>query len=223
VAAAAGGKKMERVLIIGAGPLARLIPSAAADLDDLELLGFVDVADESSMLRGDAAQLPVYERARFPAGLIEELGDFSVLVVGSLKGQRPGLIAEAKEAGLSFANIIHPSAIISGSAQLGCGILILPGVIIGPGVVIGNYVVLNSAVTVDHDSVIEDSVTLGPGVHIAGVVTVGRETLVGIGACVLTASIGSNCIIGAGSAVTRNIPDNVVAAGVPAKVIRSRD
>jgi serine acetyltransferase len=36
-------------------------------------------------------------------------------------------------------------------------------------------------------------------------------------------TIGDNCVIGAGSVVTRSIPPNSVAAGVPAKVIRSTD
>lgn len=35
--------------------------------------------------------------------------------------------------------------------------------------------------------------------------------------------IGDNTIIGAGSVLTKDIPDNVVAAGIPCKVIRSRD
>ena len=33
-------------------------------------------------------------------------------------------------------------------------------------------------------------------------------------------TIGNNCVIGAGSVVTRDIPDNVFAAGNPARVIR---
>ena len=33
-------------------------------------------------------------------------------------------------------------------------------------------------------------------------------------------TIGNNCVIGAGSVVTRNIPDNSFAAGVPCRVIR---
>lgn len=50
---------------------------------------------------------------------------------------------------------------------------------------------------------IGDNVWVGAGVHIMGGV-----------------SIGQNTIIGAGSVVTKNIPDNVIAAGVPCKVIR---
>ena len=214
---------MERVLVIGAGSLARLIPDVAAACGDLELLGFVDVADERRFLKGDAAQFPVYGAAQFPGELKARLGDFSVLFGSSLRGQRSELIAQVKEAGLSFTSIIHPSVIIAQSAHLGQGILMLPGVIIGPGASIGDHVILNTAVTVDHDSVLQDSVIIGPGVHLAGGVVVSSGTFVGIGACSAPGvTIGHNCLIGAGSVITESIPDNVVAAGVPARVIRSR-
>jgi len=72
--------------------------------------------------------------------------------------------------------------------------MMLPGVIIGPGASIGDHVILNTAATIDHDSVLQDNVI-----------------------------IGHNYLIGAGSVITESIPDNVVAAGVPAKVIRPRD
>jgi sugar O-acyltransferase (sialic acid O-acetyltransferase NeuD family) len=200
-----------------------MIPDVVADCDNIELLGFVDVADEKRFLVGNAADFPVYERSLFPAELKGKLGDFSVLVAGSIKGLRPKIIEEVEGAGLSFVNVIHPSAIIAPSARIGQDILILPGVIIGSGVTIGDHVILNSAVTIDHDSLIEDSVSIGPGVHLAGGITVRSGTFIGIAACSANGvTIGRNCLIGAGSVVTEDIPDNVVAAGVPAKVIRSR-
>lgn len=52
-------------------------------------------------------------------------------------------------------------------------------------------------------------------------VTVGEGSWVGSGA-VLLADVGHHCVIGAGSVVTRPIPDYAIAAGVPAKVIRDR-
>jgi acetyltransferase-like isoleucine patch superfamily enzyme len=60
-------------------------------------------------------------------------------------------------------------------------------------------------------------------VHLAGFVTIKSGTFIGIGACsVPGVTIGVNCTIGAGAVIIGDIPDNVVAAGVPAKVIRSQ-
>jgi acetyltransferase-like isoleucine patch superfamily enzyme len=57
----------------------------------------------------------------------------------------------------------------------------------------------------------------------------GERTLVRIGegawigsAAVIMADVGRHAVVGAGSVVTRPIPDGVVAAGVPARVIRQR-
>jgi len=52
-------------------------------------------------------------------------------------------------------------------------------------------------------------------------VTIGEGTWVG-SAAVVMADVGGHCVIGAGSVVTKPIPDYSIAAGVPAKVIRSR-
>jgi acetyltransferase-like isoleucine patch superfamily enzyme len=53
------------------------------------------------------------------------------------------------------------------------------------------------------------------------VVRIGEGTWVGSAAIVL-ADVGKHCVIAAGAVVTRPLPDFVIAAGVPARVIRSR-
>lgn len=214
---------MERVLVLGAGPQARIIPDIVAASDNLELLGFVDTGEGRRFLKDDGSHFPLHEGAGFPEELKLKLGDFSVLIANDHPDVRSRLITEVAEAGLRLANIIHPGAIVSPSARLGGGILIAPGVIIGPGTKIGNHVILNSAATLDHDSVLEDNVIIGPGVHLAGGTRVDTRAFIGVGACsVPGVTIGCNCLIGAGSVITTDIEDNVVAAGVPAKVIRVR-
>jgi acetyltransferase-like isoleucine patch superfamily enzyme len=52
-------------------------------------------------------------------------------------------------------------------------------------------------------------------------VRIGRGAWVGSGALVM-ADVGANSVIGAGAVVTSPIPESVVAAGVPAKVVRAR-
>ena len=53
---------------------------------------------------------------------------------------------------------------------------------------------------------------------------VGHNVWIGYGACVLRGvTIGDNSIVGTSSVVTREVPENAVVAGVPARVIRMRD
>jgi acetyltransferase-like isoleucine patch superfamily enzyme len=55
-------------------------------------------------------------------------------------------------------------------------------------------------------------------------VRVGNNVWIGYGACVLRGvTVGDNCIVGANSVLTRDVPENAVVAGVPARVIRMRE
>ncbi len=57
----------------------------------------------------------------------------------------------------------------------------------------------------------------------SGEIVVGNGAWVGVGVTIIfPVRIGENAIIGAGSVVTKDIPDNAIAAGVPAKVIKYR-
>lgn len=61
-------------------------------------------------------------------------------------------------------------------------------------------------------------------VNSSGKVKIGNNIVFGRNVTILKGvSIGNNCIIGSGSIVTKSIPDNTVAAGIPAKVICSLD
>jgi acetyltransferase-like isoleucine patch superfamily enzyme len=55
-------------------------------------------------------------------------------------------------------------------------------------------------------------------------VRVGHNVWIGYGACVLRGvTIGENCVVGTSSVVTREVPDNAIVAGAPARLIRMRD
>lgn len=215
---------MEKILVLGAGPQARVVPDVVADLPALQLIGFVDEGDERTFLREAAASFAVYEAERFPEALQALLGQFSVLVASRFPDHRASFIARAAAAGLAFATVVHPSAVIARTACLGRDVLVMPGVVLGAGVRIGDHCIVNGAASIDHDGVLTEGVIIGPGVHFAGGVTVGSGAFIGVGACAAPGvSIGADSLIGAGSVVIRDIPAGVIAAGNPAKVIRPRD
>lgn len=59
------------------------------------------------------------------------------------------------------------------------------------------------------------------GIEIAKPITIGNNVWIGAGSTILAgAEIGDNTVIGAGSVVTKSIPSNVIAVGVPCKVLR---
>lgn len=129
------------------------------------------------------------------------------------------LVANNKD--IEFVTAIHPSAIMSPSAKIGEGSVVMAGAVINADAVIGKHCIVNTGATIDHECVIEDFCHIAPGVHISGDTLVGEGTWIGIGSCVIQGiTIGGNSMIGAGSVVVKDIPDGVVAYGNPCKVVR---
>lgn len=132
------------------------------------------------------------------------------MIVERLKANNPDI---------KFATAIHPSAVISPTAKIGEGTVVMAGAVVNADAVIGNHCIINTGATVDHDCKIGDYCHVAPGVHISGGTHVGDGTWVGVGSSIIQClNIGKNCMIGAGSVVVKDIPDNVTAFGCPAKV-----
>lgn len=95
----------------------------------------------------------------------------------------------------------------------GCKFQDQGGIVIGDGTFIGHNTVL---ATLDHDFDPEKRHILHPApIHIGSRVWIGANVVITRGV-----TIGDNSIIAAGAVVTRDVPANVIAAGVPAKVLR---
>jgi acetyltransferase-like isoleucine patch superfamily enzyme len=68
-----------------------------------------------------------------------------------------------------------------------------------------------------------DAAIMDQGAYSKGPIRIGDHVWIGTGAIILDGvTIGAGAIIGAGAVVTKDIPENAIAAGVPAKVIRLR-
>lgn len=131
------------------------------------------------------------------------------------------LVASANVDGhpLEFATAIHPSAIVSPSAKIGEGTVVMAGAVINADAVIGKHCIVNTGATIDHDCVIGDYCHIAPGANISGGTNIGEGTWIGVGACVIQClNVGKDCMIGAGSVVVKDIPDGVTAYGNPCKV-----
>lgn len=123
--------------------------------------------------------------------------------------------------GYYFAVGVHPSAQVARDVSIGSGAVIMANVAVNPGTRVGAHVILNTGATVDHDCVIGDFVHISPGAHLGGGVEVKEMSWIGIGALVREhRKVGKNSVVGMGTVVVEDIPDNVVAFGVPGKIVR---
>lgn len=120
-----------------------------------------------------------------------------------------------------YTRLIHPSAELASSTRLGRGVYLGPKTIVAPYTTIGNFVSLNRAVTIGHHTTLADFVTINPAANVAGRCSIGEGVTLGMGCNVVDGvSIGARSVIGAGSVVTGNIPEGVLALGVPARIVR---
>lgn len=136
---------------------------------------------------------------------------------------RRRLVDRCAALGLAFTSVVHPRAVVTPRFTMGTGVVVTAGVVVTNNIRIGDHVHLNLNATVGHDAVIEDCVTIAPGVHVSGNVHVGAGCDIGTGAAILQkVKIGEWSVVGAGSVVTRDVPANSTAVGVPAKPIKQR-
>ena len=122
-----------------------------------------------------------------------------------------------------FVNAIHPSVIIGKNVDLGFGIVMMAGVIVNPLAKIGNFTFFATGCQIEHDCKIDDYASVSAGSIMGGYVHIGKFSAVTLGVTILDRlSIGQNSVIGSGSLVLKDIPDNVLAHGSPINKIKAR-
>jgi len=131
-----------------------------------------------------------------------------LMAIANLDYRQP-IIETFKSKGAKFIGLIHPTAIISPSAQIGEGVVISHNASVGPKVKLGNFNMLNSRCTIGHDSVLGDYNFISPQVAISGNTKIGDNNLIGTNACTIPGmTIGNNNKIAAGMVIYKPVGDN---------------
>jgi sugar O-acyltransferase (sialic acid O-acetyltransferase NeuD family) len=208
----------ERIILIGCGQHARMTIDNVDQMKNIEIFGLIaaDKADTGKKIMG----YEVVCSDKDVDVLLQENPDISgyFLGVGDLR-IRQGLAAKF-DSKLRAVNIIHPAAIVSRYAQIGTGNLLEAYTKIANGVILGSHCIVNSFTSINHDQIIGSNVLLAGNVSMAGK-SIGDNTLIADGASIgFKKSVGRCCIIGDGAVVTKDIPDNSIVYGNPARKVR---
>ena len=205
---------MRTLVIYGAGGHGKVVLDAALAGGWNGPILLVDAAPAVPEIRGVTVQS--LDRVEWAA-----LRPFDFVCGIGTNSARRAVFQQCLDHGGEPVSIRHPSTVVSEDTKVDVGCFLAAGAIVNPGAVIGSNCIINTSASVDHDCRIGKHVHICPGVRLAGNVTVGDGTMIGIGSSVIQGvRIGARCVIGAGSVVVRDVPDDCVAFGVPARVRR---
>ncbi|MCK8520562.1 acetyltransferase [Aquimarina sp. D1M17] len=207
---------MDKILIIGASGHAKVIIETIELGGDYEIYGLIDSFKPKGMNVLGYEILGTEENIQ---DLIDQGISKGIIAIGDnwTRLQMMNKI-HSLTPDFEFVTVIHPSAIISPSVQIGKGTIIMASVTINADAKVGSHCILNTGASFGHDSVIEDFASLAPGVTIGGNVFIDYCTAICLGANIIQAiNIGKYSIVGAGSIVVNDIGDYKLAYGLPAK------
>jgi sugar O-acyltransferase (sialic acid O-acetyltransferase NeuD family) len=134
---------------------------------------------------------------------------------------------------MPFPNIVHPTASM-GHRQLERlkkkkGNIIAAGVRFTNNIEWGDFGIYNLNCTVGHDCIMQDFVNVAPGANISGNVLIEQGAYIGTNAAVLQGRsvenkirIGKFSVVGAGSVITKSVPEKTVVVGVPGRPLKEK-
>jgi sugar O-acyltransferase (sialic acid O-acetyltransferase NeuD family) len=184
-----------------------------------EAVGFID--DDPVLVGGDYEGLPVWSGRNLAVLAAHGVNALATHIARS--AVRLDLRDRASQAGLTMANVVHGRAWVSNMATMGVGNLIKAGAVVDTHVSLGDCCIVDNGVVLPHHNRIGNGCHLAPGAIFGGNCEVGEGTIIGVGATISPRTrIGSNVLVGVGACVVRDIPDNAVVEGQPARIVGNR-
>lgn len=196
------------IILVGAGGHAACVAEAAT-LSGWRIVAYVDGRAAPWLARfgdprrfeTDAAAIAAFD-GQPPAVVIGVGGiDPAGLAV------RTGLLETYLRAGFECPCVLHPSAIVSGTASIAPGAIVMAGAVLQPFCEIGRGALINTRAVVEHHAIVEAGGHVAPGATLLGASRLGRHALVGANAVVLPAvQVPDDTLVPAGSVFKRVRP-----------------
>jgi sugar O-acyltransferase (sialic acid O-acetyltransferase NeuD family) len=206
-----------KVIVFGSSGHAKSI-AMVLELLNYEIIGFID----SYLPKG--TKVLKYNTLGDETMLINCRKEFNtnnvVIGVGDLYN-RQKILQKIKtlNSDISYPCIISPKATVANYTKIGQGTVILNNSFVNVESIIGDFCVINTGCIIEHNTTIGDFCSISPGTNIGGNVTILSNTFIGSSTTVIQKrKIGKNSVVGAGAVVNKDIPDNVLAVGIPVKI-----
>ncbi|MCC7531265.1 MAG: acetyltransferase [Candidatus Melainabacteria bacterium] len=205
----------QTLLVLGTRPFSQEIADVASEVPGYSIAGFVENLDKSR------CKIQFEEGPIFWIDDIDNMVETHEAICGIGTTFRFKFTDQVAAKGMKFATVIHPTARVSSKSTMGQGSLVSVQSVIAAYTTLGEHVLINRGVIVGHHTSIGNFSSVMMGARVAGDTRIGQCTYIGLGAIVKNGvTIGDHCIVGAGAVVTKDLPDNVMAYGIPARIVK---
>jgi UDP-perosamine 4-acetyltransferase len=202
-----------RIIIVGGGGHAMVVTDVLR-ATGWEPAGILDPNPAHDTVQG----VPVLGGDELSQSLFEQ-GYRNAFVAIGRNDLRRRLGMRLRGIGFEIVTAVHPSAVVSPSAMIGQGVVVMPLAVVNAGARIGDFAIVNTGAIVEHDCAIGEAAHVAPRSAMGGNVTIGEEVLFGVGAVARPLSvIGARTVVGVGAVVIGEIPSDRTVTGSPARV-----
>jgi len=204
-----------KVVILGNGGHSKVIQEIVSSTKKHEIIAILDDKYKFERRKKGTLYAPFSSLKKL---LIENVK--VVIAVGDNK-ERKRIAKTLNIRSNQYLSVAHSTAVISPSAKIGNGTVVMPNAVINAQARIGEHCIINTGAIIEHDNHIENYSHVSPNSTLTGNVSLGEGVHIGASATIIPGiKIGNWSIIGAGATVIENIPPNSKAVGCPARIIK---
>ncbi|WP_078432588.1 acetyltransferase [Metabacillus halosaccharovorans] len=203
------------IVIIGNGGHSKVVKDIILSNEKLHIVGYLDEKFEGFLNEEEIFYGPI-SAYQFLIDMFDEIK--FIIAIGHNQTRKQIVNKMDLEENL-YMTPVHPSAIISPSAKIGKGTVVMANAVINADAFIGDHVIVNTGSIIEHDSRVNDFAHISPNATLTGCVQLGEGVHIGAGATLIpNVEVGDWSTIGAGATVINAVPSNVTAVGIPAKL-----
>ena len=208
----------QRGVLVGGGAFGREVLAWAQESARLPNVDWSIYLDQNEAALASFADVGL-NWAGDPLSYIPESGDVVLMGIGN-PAVKEKFMGKYGPAEVTFASVVHASAVVAATASIGAGVVVGPHSYIATHSIIGDGVAINSLTGIGHDAVIGMYSTISSQADITGGVKLGERVFVGSGARVLPGvTVGDDAKLGAGAVVVRNVKSGSTVYAQPARTI----